>query len=71
MTNQTGQIFIDFIREVCRTLYVKAGLLTCFFRKRLPVITTVATDCYGKSMKLTAAGLSGICTRFPFNPNSR
>ena len=28
---------------------------------------TVATDCYGKSMKLTAAGLSGICTRFPFN----
>ena len=34
----------------------------------LLLLKTVATECLSLFMKLTAAGLSGILTRFPFNP---
>jgi hypothetical protein len=44
-----------------------AGLLTRFFlSRRLPEKTSVAYRHKGFQQKLTAAGLSGIFTRFPF-----
>jgi len=44
-----------------------AGLLTRFFlSRRLPKKTSVAYRHKGFQQKLTAAGLSGIFTRFPF-----
>lgn len=47
-----------------------AGFLTCFLANGLPVVivsTTVASLWFAIITKLTAAGLSGISTRFPFN----
>ena len=53
-------------------MHVTAGLLTYFLFGRLPIKNlnskTVAKICPHVWTKFTAAGLSGIYTRFPFNP---
>lgn len=43
-----------------------AGLLTCFRYERLPNFRQWQKELLNPFMKLTAAGLSGIFTRFPF-----
>ena len=48
-----------------------AGLLTCSGDKRPSRCYPVATDGLRVEMELTAAGLFGIFTRFPFNLHTR
>ncbi len=46
----------------------KAGLLTCSDAYRLPGPGASGIEAYAVELELTAAGLSGIRTRFPIKP---
>ena len=54
---------VEAVEKIC-----VAGLLTYFRYERLPNSRQWHKRIAQSVLKLTAAGLSGICTRFPFNP---
>ena len=58
------------VRETFRQRIDLAGLLTDPCPEAFPPRGAVA-EIFGTSRGFTAAGLSGIYTRFPFNPNDR